>query len=104
MQRPGCWKASRTRHLGNIRAREALLSSQSPACCGITEAPRGLNCPDVTSREVWVSLEGKTPKRSWKQGLRNPTATSCRFQASNFPSGLSFVPPVPSVLFVRGKR
>lgn len=52
----------------------------------------------------WVSLEGMTSKRSWKQGLRNPTATFCPFQASNLPLGLNYVLPVPLVLCVRGEK
>ena len=93
---------------GDIRAHEALPSSWSPAWGGIKEAPPRAQLSRCNTQErvggrPWVSLEGVTARRSWEQGLRNPTVTSCPPQASNLPSGLIFVPP-PWVLFVRGAR
>lgn len=59
----GFLKASRTRHFGDTKAHESLLSSWSSAWGGIREAAGGLCSPDVKPRELWVAGPG-LPRRS----------------------------------------
>lgn len=54
----GFLKASRTRHFGDTKAHESLLSSWSSAWGGIREAAGGLCSPDVKPRELCVAGPG----------------------------------------------